>query len=110
MAVAGKGKKKKKKKSDVGSRRGVDISSSGGANQFSASMSAGQEDIEASVSKSLTSLADLPLPSKAQKPVVWDDGGFEDDWDLDDADKNSQEREKSRGDNTPTPDPSIETK
>ena len=89
MAIAGKGKKKKKKGKTDGNRRGIDISSSGGANQFSASMSGGVEDIEASVSKSLTSLADLPLPGKAKQPVVWDDGGFEDDWDLDDADKNS---------------------
>jgi len=39
---------------------------------------------EATVSKSLTDLANLPLPVQVQKNAGWDDDGF-DDWNFDDV-------------------------
>jgi hypothetical protein len=48
---------------------------------------------EATVSKSLTDLADLPLPFPKQKPhaaMGWDDDGF-DDWNFEDV----EEKKKS---------------
>jgi hypothetical protein len=95
-------KKKKKKKSgeklfapSIG--KSANISHSG---NFSASKSGNftgsysQEDFENSVSKSLTSLANLPLPMPQKKVTKWDDdGGIDDDWNLDDVhleDKNKK--------------------
>lgn len=53
------------------------------SSKFSASHSVFEEDV--TVSKSLTDLADLPIPVPKAKAVVgWNDDGF-DDWNLDDV-------------------------
>ena len=47
------------------------------------------DDVDVTVSKSLTDLADLPLPVPKQKKAVvqgWNDDGF-DDWNFDDAEE-----------------------
>ena len=48
-----------------------------------------EQDDAKSVSKSLTDLADLPMPmaqKKANAALSWDDDGF-DDWNFDDVEK-----------------------
>lgn len=49
------------------------------------------DDVDVTVSKSLTDLADLPLPVPKQKKTAvvqgWNDDGFEDDWDFGDAEE-----------------------
>lgn len=53
------------------------------SSKFSASHSVFEEDV--TVSKSLTDLADLPMPVPKAKAVMgWNDDGF-DDWNLDDV-------------------------
>ena len=56
--------------------------------KFSGSMSPSMGEDEATVSKSLTDLANLPLPVPVhnKKSAGWDDDGF-DDWNFEDVDK-----------------------
>lgn len=91
MSMKGKKGKKKKKmnaenkfnKMNTGNQRKTPIDISGSGNNFSASQSGAYNEEGVDVSKSLTSLADMP-PLQQKKVAAFDANDF-DDWDLDDA-------------------------
>jgi len=77
----------------LGRKRKTPVDVSGSGDRFSVSGSGAFNEEGVDVSKSLTSLADLP-PTKQKKAVDLDFGAFdnvvEDDWYFDDADKEDE--------------------
>lgn len=65
--------------------------------KFSGSISPSMGEDEATVSKSLTDLANLPLPVPIQnkKSAGWDDDGF-DDWNFEDVGKKEEPKKAAK--------------
>ena len=65
--------------------------------KFSGSMSPSMGEDEATVSKSLTDLANLPLPvpDHNKKSAGWDDDGF-DDWNFEDVTKKEEPKKAAK--------------